>query len=66
MSSAMNMYLHSLASADSMSLLMNMRTENGFTVAQEMEMIAETEYTIKHGKRYADVDEMHKDLLAKY
>jgi addiction module RelB/DinJ family antitoxin len=39
------------------------RTVNGFTPAQEAEMIRESEWAIKHGKRYSSVEELHKDLL---
>lgn len=39
------------------------RTENGFTPAQEARMLRETEWAKKHGKRYTDAREMLDDIL---
>ena len=39
-----------------------LRTENGFTVAQERAMIADTEEALKHGKRFATVKEFMDGL----
>lgn len=39
------------------------RTINGFTEAQEMKMIKETEWALKHGKRYTSAKEMLDDIL---
>jgi DNA-damage-inducible protein J len=41
------------------------RTENGFTPAQERDMIRETQWALKHGKRYTNVDDMFADILGK-
>jgi len=38
------------------------RTENGYTPAEERQMIKETEWAIKHGKGYKSVDELFKAL----
>jgi len=39
-----------------------LRTVNGFTLEQEAEIIRETEYAKKYGKRYHSVEEMMADL----
>ncbi len=39
------------------------RTENGFTPEQEREMIAETKYALKYGKKYKKPEEMMFDIL---
>jgi hypothetical protein len=39
------------------------RTENGFTVAQEKEILKEVEHAIKYSKRYSSIEELHKDLI---
>ena len=41
------------------------RTENGYMPEQEREMIRETEYAEKHGKRYDDIDELMRDVFGK-
>ena len=38
-------------------------TENGMSVAKEKSMIRGTEWALKYGKRYDDVDKMFKDVL---
>lgn len=39
------------------------RTENGFTSAQETRMLKEAEWARKHGKRYTSVKKMLDDIL---
>ncbi len=39
------------------------RTANGFTSQQEKEIIKETEWALKHGKRYSSIEEAHRDIL---
>ena len=39
------------------------RTKNGFTPAQEREIIKEVEWTKKYGKRYTNAKEMLDELL---
>ncbi|HEY5383352.1 MAG TPA: type II toxin-antitoxin system RelB/DinJ family antitoxin [Candidatus Paceibacterota bacterium] len=41
------------------------RTENGYTSAQERQMIKETEWAKKHAKKYTSVDEIMKDFFPK-
>ncbi len=38
-------------------------TENGITVAKENKMIRDTEWTLKHGKKYTSAEEAHRDVL---
>ena len=60
MSSAVKMFLKNVINTQSIPL--DLRTENGFTVAQEKEMIQETEHAKKYGKSFSSVDELMKDL----
>ena len=50
LSSGIKLFLRNVVITKSVPL--NLRTENGFTVAQEQEMIKETEWAKKHGKSY--------------
>lgn len=43
--------------------LLDVKTENGWTVRQEMDMVKDTEDAIKNGKRYKTIEEAHKDVL---
>ena len=63
-STAINLFLHRVVHTQSIPF--EVRTENGYTPAQEREIIKETEWALKHGKRYDDVDEMHRDIMKKY
>lgn len=38
------------------------KTENGYTIKKEIEMLADTEDAIKYGKRYDSIEEAHKDI----
>lgn len=60
MSSAVKMFLKNVITTQSIPL--DLRTANGFTIAQEKEMIAETEEAIKHGKRFSSAEELLADL----
>ena len=60
MSSAVKIMLRSVIVTKSFPF--ELRTENGFTVAQEREMIADTEDALKNGKRYTDLEELFRDL----
>lgn len=60
MSSAVKMFLKNVVTTQSIPL--DLRTANGFTMAQEKAMVAETEEAKKSGKRYATIDELMKDL----
>jgi DNA-damage-inducible protein J len=60
MSSAVKLFLTNVVNTQSIPL--DLRTANGFTVAQEQAMIAETEEAKKNGKKFATVAELMKDL----
>jgi len=61
MSSGINLFLSQVVNTESIPF--EPRTENGFTLKREKEMIKEAKYTLKYGKRYTDVNKMFKDLL---
>ena len=63
-STAVNLFLHRVVSEQSIPF--EVRTVNGYTPAQEREIIKGTEWALKYGKRYDDVDEMHRDIMKKY
>jgi DNA-damage-inducible protein J len=60
MSSAVKLFLHNVVITQSLPL--NLRTANGFTVAQEREMMADLEDVKKNGKRFSSVAALMKDL----
>lgn len=60
MSSAVKLFLTNVINRKGVPL--DLRTENGFTLAQEQALIAETEAAKKNAKRFATVDELMKDL----
>lgn len=60
MSSAVKLFLRNVVITQSIPL--TLRTENGFTVAEELEIIKETKDALKNGKRYTDLKELFKDL----
>ena len=47
---------------DTKSIPFEIRTENGFTPAQEREMIKEAEWALKHGKKFKTVKAMMDSL----
>lgn len=61
MSSAVKLFLTNVINQQGIPL--DLRTENGFTVAQEQALIAETEAAKKDAKRFATVDALMSDLL---
>lgn len=63
-STAVNLFLHRVV--DTQAIPFEVRTENGYTPAQEKQIIKDTEWALKYGKRYDDVDEMHRDILKRY
>lgn len=60
MSSAVKLFLTNVIIRKGIPL--DLRTENGFTLAQERALIAETEAAKKSGKGYEDLDELFADL----
>lgn len=60
MSSAVKLFLRNVVITQSIPL--NLRTENGFTIAQEQEMLRDLADAKKNGKRYDNLDELFKDL----
>jgi DNA-damage-inducible protein J len=60
LSSGIKLFLRNVVITKSIPL--NLRTENGYTVAMEQEMLKETEWALKHGKRYKAVEEMRAAL----
>ncbi len=61
LSSGIKLYLHQVIK--SRSVPFTIRTANGFTPAQEEKMLKEIEHTIKYGKSYKTVQEMHDDII---
>jgi DNA-damage-inducible protein J len=62
-SAAVNLFLHRVA--EEQAIPFEVRTENGYTPAQERQIIKDTEWALKYGKRYTDVDTMMDDILKK-
>jgi len=60
LSSGIKLFLRNVVITKSVPL--NLRTENGFTVAFEQEMLKEIEWTKKHGKSYNTVEEARAAL----
>lgn len=60
MSSAVKLFLTNVVNRKGIPL--DLRTENGFTLAQEDALIAETELAKKSSRRFATVDALMKDL----
>ncbi len=60
LSSAIKLFLKSVIATESIPF--EVLTENGYTLREEKEMVKEAEYALKHGKRYATVEELMKDL----
>ena len=63
MSSGVKLYLARIVQDKTVPFVV--RTENGYTPEQERQMIRETEYAEKHGKRYDDIDELMRDVFGK-
>jgi len=62
LSSAIKLFLRNIIITESFPF--EIRTKNGFTHAQEREMLKEAEEVIKHGKRYNSAEELTADLLS--
>ncbi len=62
-SSGIKVYLNRVVKDESIPFVV--RTENGYTPEQEQQMIKETEWAEKHGKRFTSVNEAMKYLLKK-
>jgi DNA-damage-inducible protein J len=60
MSSAVTLFLKNVVLTQSIPL--NLRTANGFTIAQEQAFIAETDEAKRSGRKYATVDALMADL----
>lgn len=60
MSSAVKLFLTNVVNRKGIPL--DLRTENGFTLAQEEALIKETELTKKTARHFATVDALMKDL----
>ncbi len=60
MSSAVKLFLINVINRKGVPL--DLRTENGFTLAQEQALVAETEEAKKSSKRFATVDALMSDL----
>lgn len=63
-SAAVNLFLHRVA--DTQAIPFEVRTVNGYTPEQERQIIKDTEWALKYGKRYDSVEEMHRDIMKKY
>lgn len=62
LSSAVKIYFNKIIATKSIPF--EIRTENGFTPAQEKAMLKESEWAAKHGKRYSSAKEMFDDILS--
>ncbi|MDP3646309.1 MAG: type II toxin-antitoxin system RelB/DinJ family antitoxin [bacterium] len=60
-SSGIKLYLSRVAQDESVPFVL--RTENGYTPEQEQQLIRETKYAKKHGKRYISIKEMMRDIF---
>ena len=60
MSTAVKLFLTNVVNSQSIPL--DLRTENGFTLAQEQALIDETEFAKKSDHSYASIDFLMKDL----
>jgi DNA-damage-inducible protein J len=61
MSSAVKLFLANVINSKSIPL--DLRTENGFTLAQEQALIAETQEAKSSARRFASVDALMSDLV---
>ncbi|MBI5469706.1 type II toxin-antitoxin system RelB/DinJ family antitoxin [Candidatus Kaiserbacteria bacterium] len=59
-SSGIKMYLARVAQDEKVPFVL--RTENGYTPEQERQIIRETEWAEKHGKRYTSFKELMRDI----
>ncbi|MHB8913556.1 MAG: type II toxin-antitoxin system RelB/DinJ family antitoxin [Minisyncoccota bacterium] len=61
MSSGVKIFLHQVVRSGSIPFMI--RTENGFTPEQELQMIRETRAALKNSKRYKNSKELFSDIL---
>lgn len=61
MSSGVKMFLQQVVHTESIPF--EIRTPNGFTIAQEEQILKENAWTLKHGKGYKTAEDMFKDIL---
>lgn len=61
MSSGVKLFLHQVVNSGSIPFIV--RTANGFTPAQEIQMIRETKSALKTSKHYKNSKEMFADIL---
>lgn len=62
LSSAVKLFLRNVVLRQSVPL--DLRTANGFTVAEEREIIRETQEALKYGKSYNSAEELHAAIEA--
>ncbi len=62
LSSAVKLFLTKVISTRSVPF--EIRTVNGFTPAQERQLLKDAAWTKKHGKRYTNTKEMFDDILS--
>jgi len=62
-SAGIKVYLNRVIKDESIPFVV--RTENGYTPGEERQMIRETEWAEKHGKRYTSVDAIMKEFFGK-
>lgn len=62
-STGIKVYLNRVAKDETIPFVI--RTENGYTPEQERQMIKETEWAEKNGKRYNSVDDIMKEFFGK-
>ncbi|HLD63390.1 MAG TPA: type II toxin-antitoxin system RelB/DinJ family antitoxin [Candidatus Peribacteraceae bacterium] len=63
LSTAINIYLVQIVQQQGVPF--EIRTENGFTPAEEKQILKEYEEARKSKKSYASAEEMHRDILGK-
>ncbi len=61
MSSGVKMFLQQVVHTESIPF--EIRTPNGFTMAQEEQVLKETAWAEKHGKRYKNAKDLFADIL---
>ena len=65
LSTAINIYLMQIVQKQRIPFDIEILTENGMTVEEELRMMKEAEWALKHGKRYDSTKEMFRDILGK-
>ena len=60
MSSAVKLFLTNVVNRKGIPF--DLKTENGYTIAQEQTLVSETEEAKRSSKRFATVDELMKDI----